>query len=100
MTISREQVQACVYEAISGFNEEESLDLERSLDTPLLGAGSKLDSLTLVRFIVVLEQRIEDTFGRAVSLTDEKAMSQRNSPFRTLGTVTEYALGELGGKPS
>jgi hypothetical protein len=28
-------------------------------------------------------------------LTDEKAMSQRNSPFRSVGALTEYATSLL-----
>lgn len=93
----QEQVRECVFDAISTFNEDGGAQIEKSMTAPLLGPESALDSLSFVRFIVVLEQRIEDTFGQAISLTDEKAMSQRNSPFRSVGTAADYVLAELTG---
>ena len=41
---------------------------------------------------MTVERQVEDDFGVAVSLTDEKAMSQRNSPFRSVGALTDYIV--------
>jgi acyl carrier protein len=60
------------------------------LDTPLLGRGAVLDSMGLVTLIVDLEQRLEEDKDVYVVLADERAMSQRRSPFRTVGTLTDY----------
>jgi acyl carrier protein len=60
-------------------------------ETPLLGEGAPIDSLGLVSVIVQVEERLVAAFGIAVSLVDERAMSQRNSPFRTVGTLATYA---------
>ena len=70
--------------------------LEHSTDTVLFGDKGKLDSLGLVNFIVAVEQRIDEDFSNPVSLTDDKAMSQRNSPFRTVGTLVDYVASLLG----
>lgn len=70
--------------------------LEKSPETILFGAKGRLDSMGLVNFIVGVEQRIEEDFQKPVSLTDEKAMSQRNSPFRTVGTLVDYIAELLG----
>jgi len=40
---------------------------------------------------VAVEQTIEDKYGASISLADEKALSQRNSPYRTVGSLAEYA---------
>ncbi len=64
--------------------------LEKSLNTVVFGDMGKLNSLGLVTFIVATEQKIEDETGISVTLADEKAMSQKNSPFRTVGTLAEY----------
>ena len=60
-------------------------------ETPLLGRAGVLDSLGLVTLVVALEQTLEDEYGLSVSLADERALSERKSPFRTIGTLAEYA---------
>lgn len=69
--------------------------LQKSMETHLLGRQGKLDSLALVNFIVMLEQNIADEFGAAVALADEKAFSRDSSPFRTVQTLTDYVTGRL-----
>ena len=64
--------------------------LEKSVDTVVFGGDGKLDSLGLVTFIVAVEQKIAETFNVTLTLADEKAMSQRNSPFRNIGALAEY----------
>jgi acyl carrier protein len=59
--------------------------------TSLFGHGGLLDSLGLVTLVVAVEQAIEETYGISVSLADERAMSQRHSPYRTIGSLAEYA---------
>ena len=60
-------------------------------ETPLLGEGAPIDSLGLVSVIVQVEERLASEFGISVSLVDEKAMSQKNSPFRSVGALATYA---------
>jgi D-alanine--poly(phosphoribitol) ligase subunit 2 len=60
-------------------------------ETSLFGHNGLLDSLGLVTLVVTVEQAIEDTYGISVSLADERAMSQRHSPYRTIGSLAEYA---------
>jgi D-alanine--poly(phosphoribitol) ligase subunit 2 len=64
--------------------------LKKSLDTQLYGDKSEIDSLSLVNVVVLTEQKIEDEFNITINLADEKAMSQKNSPFRTIETFVEY----------
>ncbi len=54
------------------------------------------DSLGLVSLVVAAEESIEDTYGVNISLADERAMSQSKSPFRTIGTLAEYASQLIG----
>jgi acyl carrier protein len=64
-------------------------DLSES--SALFGKGALLDSVGLVSLVASLEQAIEDEKGVSVSLADERAMSQRHSPFLTIGSLAEYA---------
>jgi len=62
-----------------------------SAETALFGRQGILDSIGLVTLIVAVEQGIEDQFGAAVSLADEKAFSQKSSPFLTVESLANYA---------
>jgi acyl carrier protein len=68
--------------------------------TRLYGPDGILDSLGIVTLVVALEQAIEDTYGVSISLADEKALSQRHSPYRTVGTLSQYAASLLEESPS
>lgn len=67
-----------------------SLQGEPSTETRLYGAGSDIDSLGLVGLLVELEERVSDRYGVPITLTDEQAMSQQHSPFRTVGSLAAY----------
>ena len=73
--------------------EEVSISSELNKDTPLFGENGILDSMGLVSLIVAVEQAIEESMDVSISLADEKAMSQKNSPYKTIGTLAEYAEG-------
>jgi acyl carrier protein len=62
--------------------------------TRLVGEQAVLASLALVSLIVEVEQTLEDDFGVTLTLADERALSQRHSPFRTIGTLADY-VGQL-----
>ena len=66
-----------------------------SRDTDLYGGDGELDSMGLVSLILALEQEIESEFGTPVSLADEKALSQKNSPYRNVKSVADYAAQQL-----
>ncbi len=58
--------------------------------TTLIGRQAVLDSLGLVTLLVDLEQRFEELHGWPVTLANERALSQKHSPFRTVQTLTNY----------
>ena len=90
MTNNQKVVQV-IFSAVDDLNQQLPRDqhLEKSTDSVLLGS-QKLDSLGFVNLIVATEQKIEEEFGTPVSLFDEKAMSQQNSPFKNIGTLADY----------
>jgi acyl carrier protein len=92
-----EDVLKVVLDSVSELNlqVDDSHQLELSPETQLFGRGSKLDSLGLVNLIVLVEEKTADTFGKSVTIADEKAMSQKNSPFRTVQTLADYLFSLL-----
>jgi len=59
-------------------------------DAHLYGKKGQLDSLGLINLLVATEQNIEDDFDVSITIADERAMSQKHSPFRTVGTLADY----------
>jgi acyl carrier protein len=59
-------------------------------ETVLVGSNAVLDSLGVVALIVEVEQRLEIDYSVSVTLANDRAMSQRNSPFRTVGVLSDY----------
>ena len=91
------KVLELMFQAIDEFSEQPGTpEIEKSPETPLFGPSSVLDSLQLVNIIVALEQKIEEEFGRAIgAIANERAMSQKSSPLRTIGTLADFVTSIL-----
>ena len=59
-------------------------------ETRLIGHEAILDSLGLVSFVVEVEQHLADDLEVTLILADERAMSQKRSPFRSIGALADY----------
>ena len=66
------------------------ISLEKGIETTLFGNTGKLNSLGLINLIVSVEQNIEDEFDVILSLANDRALSQKHSPFRTVGSLADY----------
>jgi len=75
--------------------EEVEKEIAKESETPLVGEGSAFDSLAVVTFLVAVEEQLAAETGRDVRLVDERAMSSRASPFRTLGTLADHIVEML-----
>lgn len=91
---ARTQVVQSILDVAGEMNGELGgrIDVARGENAPLFGREGVLDSLGLVSFIVAVEQALDDSLGLAVTLADERAVSQRASPFRTIGTLADYVV--------
>jgi len=87
-----EKIEKIIVDLLIELNEElEGNPLENpTKETKLYGGGGALDSLALVSVITDLEERISDEFDEDIVLADEKAMSQKTSPFRNVKSLTIY----------
>jgi hypothetical protein len=87
-----EDILAAIYRAIDWINGE--LPPDRQLikvpGTRLLGSESVLDSMYLVSLIIAIEREVEDTFGVALTLANERALSMKESPFRSIQSLADY----------
>lgn len=58
--------------------------------TFLIGEGAVLDSLGLVTAVLEIERRLADEHEVVMVLADERAMSQKHSPFRSVQSLADY----------
>lgn len=99
LAVNRQEILRLIFATMDEINETLPPDrqLEKSSGTHLLGRNGKLDSLGLVSFIILLEQRIAEEVGIGITLADERAISRVNSPFRTVENLTDYIMELLEG---
>lgn len=71
-----------------GEDQENPTLIEATEDTLLF--GKNLDSMGIVFLVTDLEEKISEELDINITLADERAMSQRTSPFRSVKTLTKY----------
>ncbi len=90
--IKSEQIVQIIFTCIGDINVEEGTNISKNLNTNLMGSDSELDSFGLVDLIVSVEEAINLEFNVSITLADEKAMSQRNSPFKNIDSLSNYIV--------
>ena len=93
--INKESVKKIIFKCVDDTNLEDGSSISKDLNTILMGSDSEIDSLGLVSLIVSIEEAINLELGVSITLADEKAMSQRISPFKTLDTLSNYIISLL-----
>lgn len=95
--MTKEKVIEVVFNAIDKVNKgfSKKNQIEKSMDTVLFGGSGVLDSLGLVTLIAAIEERVEDMLGVSITLADERAIAQKNSPFKTVGSLVDHIASLL-----
>ena len=89
--ITEAAVQDVVLEAmrLANLARDTGAQLEVSAEAPIFGPDSALDSLGLVALLLDIEDGLR-AVGCEVVLSDERAMSQKRSPFRSVPALVAY----------
>ena len=85
------QVLNLVLEAVKEVGVDQNSEALVNATVNTLLFGENLDSMGIVFLITDLESRISDELGVELTLADERAMSQKTSPFRSVKTLAAYA---------
>jgi len=88
-----EVMQDIVFPAIDERNRvfaQEGEPIKKAPDALIFGKGGPLDSLGLVNFILIVEEKIAEKTGVPVVLADARAVSLAHSPFRDVSLLTSY----------
>jgi acyl carrier protein len=88
----QERVQQAVYRAVDELNKQlpKGIAVDKSRDAVLYGKTGKLESIDVVTLIMEVEDQVKAEFGASITIADDRAMSRENSPFLTVGTLTDY----------
>lgn len=86
----RQQIETLVLECLSDALEEIGESSSVDQQSRIYGKGSRLNSMAVVSMVVDLETRLAEQLDIEISLTDERAMSQKRSPFRDVSSITHY----------
>lgn len=93
MELNKAEISIFLIDCLKGYVAENDLEIDEIHgNTRLIGANSFLDSIDLVRFIVELEESINEKYDLDMELMDEKAMSRRTSPFMNINTLSDYII--------
>ena len=90
MKIDKKSIVENIIREVSNIIHTDNEEIVFNENSVIYGDNSPLDSLALVSLIVAVEQNIEDEFGISITLADERAMSQENSPFRSVRSLADY----------
>ncbi|MCY7342795.1 MAG: acyl carrier protein [Pseudonocardia sp.] len=95
-TVDETRIVELIVRTLRALGEEGVVDLdgvEPTATTDLFGAEGLLDSIGLVSLVVAVEEALDDELGIRVGLADDRALSQRHSPYRTVSSLAGYAAG-------
>ena len=91
MEITDDAIREVVLKAMRNANEarDAASQLAVSPEAPIFGPDSTLDSLGLVGLLLDIEEGLQD-IGCDVVLSDERAVSQKRSPVRSVPSLVSY----------
>ena len=92
--MQKQEIVEIIIQELRNYYELMDIESEIDIDTVIFGRDSKLDSLGFVTLLVDIESRMSDV-EMEVTLTSEQAMSQRNSPFRSVSTLADFIIGQI-----
>ena len=91
IAITDDAIREVVLKAMRNANEarDAASQLAIAADAPIFGPDSSLDSLGLVGLLLDIEEGLQE-IGCDVVLSDERAVSQKRSPFRSVQSLVTY----------
>jgi acyl carrier protein len=89
--VTKNEIQQVIFAALEMANNarDEDEQIPVSDKTELYGTNGHLDSMGLVAFLIDIEESLMDKEIN-ISLSDERAMSQSQSPFQNVQSLCDY----------
>jgi acyl carrier protein len=83
------EIESLVIKSVQMLAKDFEIDAltEPTTDSLLYGEGGPLDSMALVNLVADIEDALHEEYSVNVTLTDEKALSAKRSPFRSIANL-------------
>ena len=89
-----DKVTQIILDAIHAIGEMEGKEefLNPTEELHLFGGRGVMDSLNIVMLIAEVEDQILEELNQSIILADDRAMSQKTSPFRSVKSLVKYIM--------
>lgn len=88
-------IEKILYKVVQEKNNELNINMEKSLETCIIGSESQLDSLGVLSFVVELEKEIEEEFQVEISLINEEFLSSSSDHMSTLKNLKLFLTKKI-----
>ena len=96
--MEKKKIHEIILTSVNEILSERNINIDNiSEATELLGPGSILDSIGLVTLIANVESKIYEKYKILITLVNEKAFSQQESPFKTIRALSRYTYNSIQG---
>jgi len=92
MANTKDSVTQIVLDSLADAWKEYDRQENPTIESDIYGGESILDSTGLVSLVLDIEDRLDEELGETVSLIDERAVSQENSPFQNVATMVTFIM--------
>jgi acyl carrier protein len=91
------EIQSLVIESVRMLAKDFEIEAltEAKEDSLLYGKGGPLDSMALVNLIADIEDAVAEKYGATITLADERALSAKRSPFRSVADLSKAIMERL-----
>ncbi len=79
-----------VIDALRKIHAELGINQDITPTTLIYGGDVGINSLSLVKLIVEIEESVMTNYRKAIVLADDRSLSLKNSPFNSVETLTNY----------
>lgn len=93
------EIESLIIESVRLLAKDFEIDglTEAKADSLLYGEGGLLDSMALVNLIADVEDAVAEKYNATITLADERALSARRSPFRSVADLSEAIMERMPG---
>ncbi|MFO7652357.1 MAG: acyltransferase [Candidatus Krumholzibacteriia bacterium] len=97
---TRERVVACILAALDETNRQLPPDQQLPVEPQTVlysrGNGQGLDSLGLINFVIICEQKLDEELGRTVELAAQGIDAESEVALTSVSAMADYVLSRLG----
>ena len=94
MKINKKELEELIFQSVDQINSMLPNDshLTKQIESVLIGGGGVYDSLSILNFLVTLEEKLVNKYGKEIVLIDEEILADQEGPYKNLESLMERIL--------